>query len=124
MNIKSSLQAYSVRLSLTLDGSNSFMYVPPSSEAQTPQPGTRPGFMGRQPGASVNLNPVGSGGNYIPFGMLCDIGFSAEAGQKASFSEVMVSNNRLPNATLFAEDLSAMVIMAYIQDLHLIRLQD
>jgi len=94
------------QLSLTLDGSNSFMYVPPSSEAQIPQPGTRPGFMGRQSGASVNLNPVGSGGNYIPFGMLCDIGFSAEAGQKASFSNVVISNNRAPNAELFAEDLA------------------
>lgn len=94
------------QLSLTLDGSNSFMYVPPSSEVQTPQPGARPGFMGRQTGASANLNPVGSGGNYIPFGMLCDIGFSAEAGQKASFSNVVISNNRLPNATLFTEDLT------------------
>ena len=94
------------QLSLTLDRSNSFMFVPPSSEIPTPQPGARPGFMGRQAGASVNLNPVGSGGNYIPFGMLCDIGFSAEAGQKASFSNVVISNNRFPNATLFTEDLS------------------
>jgi len=94
------------QLSLTLDGSNSFMYVPPSAEAQTPQPAARPGFTGRQSGASVNLNPVGSGGNYIPFGMLCDIGFSTEPGQRASFSNVVISNNRFPNATLFAEDLS------------------
>lgn len=95
------------QLSLTLNGSSSFNYVPPSKETQAATPQGRPGLMGRQSGPSVNLNPVGNGGNYIPFGMLCDIGFSAGSGQKASFSNVAVSNNRMPNATLFSENLAA-----------------
>ncbi|NQU85647.1 MAG: family 78 glycoside hydrolase catalytic domain [Mariniphaga sp.] len=52
---------------------------------------------------SVNLNPVGSGGDYLPFGLVCDIGFSMDKGQKANFSEVEVFNDRLPNNTLFKE---------------------
>jgi alpha-L-rhamnosidase len=94
------------QVSLTLDGSDSFIHVSPAEAALAQDAGSRPGFMRRQGGASVNLNPAGSGGNYIPFGMLCDIGFSAGPGQKASFSGVKVRNNRLPNALLFSEDLS------------------
>jgi alpha-L-rhamnosidase len=94
------------QMTLTLDGSASFYIEPLAATTQTPQPGAPPAFMGRQAGASVNLNPVGNGGNFMPFGMLCEIGFSADAGQKASFSGVVISNNRLPSATLFSEDLS------------------
>ncbi len=94
------------QVSLTLDGSDSFIHVSPAEAARAQDTGSRPGFMRRQGGASVNLNPAGSGGNYIPFGMLCDIGFSAGPGQKASFSGVKVRNNRLPNALLFSENLS------------------
>lgn len=57
-------------------------------------------------GASVNINPMGSGGNFITFGMICDMGFSVDAGQKASFSNIVVYNNRAPNNTLFSEDLT------------------
>ncbi len=57
-------------------------------------------------GASVNLNPLGLGGDYIPYGSVCDIGFSVEAGQKATFSNVEILNDREPNTTLFKEDLS------------------
>lgn len=57
-------------------------------------------------GASVNLNPVGSGGDYIPFGLVCDIGFAMDAGQKAILSDVEILNDRLPNNTLFKENLS------------------
>lgn len=95
------------QISLTINGSASFNHVPPSAPEQTPAPGARPDFMGRQGGPSVNLNPLGNGGNYIPFGLLCDIGFSAEPGQRASFSEVVVTNNRFPNAILFSENLTA-----------------
>ena len=37
------------------------------------------GSRGGAPNA-VNLNPVGQGGDYLPFGMLCDIGFSVGPG--------------------------------------------
>ena len=56
---------------------------------------------------SVNLNPMGQGGDYLPFGMLCDIGFSVEPGQRATFRDVVVRHNRAPNAVLFREDLAA-----------------
>lgn len=57
--------------------------------------------------AGLNLNPVGNGNNYISFPMLSDIGFSAEAGQKASFSELEIRNHRSPSNILFSEDLSS-----------------
>jgi alpha-L-rhamnosidase len=50
---------------------------------------------------------VGQGGNYIPFGMLCDMGFSAGPGQHAAFRDVIVRHSRLPNNVLFREDLAA-----------------
>lgn len=38
--------------------------------------------------------------------MLADIGFSLDAGQKASFTELSVLNYRKPSNILFKEDLS------------------
>jgi alpha-L-rhamnosidase len=60
------------------------------------------------PGApgGVNINPVGSGGNYISYPMVGDIGFSIDSNQKASFTNVEVINLRSPHNTLFKEDLS------------------
>ena len=55
---------------------------------------------------AVNLNPMGQGGDYLPFGMLCDIGFSVDPGQRATFRDVVVRHNRAPNAILFREDLA------------------
>jgi len=74
----------------------------------TAEPTAPAGMQGAQSGgtATVNLNPVGSGGNYIPFGMLCDMGFSLDPGQKAVFSELVVYNNRFPYHTLFRENLA------------------
>lgn len=92
---------------LSLDGNASFMVVPAATATLTPPPGVPLEVMRRTGGgASVNLNPVGSGGNYIPFGMLCEMGFSVDAGQKATFSDVVVSNNRYPNSILFSENLA------------------
>jgi alpha-L-rhamnosidase len=56
---------------------------------------------------ALNLNPVGQGGDYLAFGMLCDMGFSVGPGQSATFRDVIVRNNRVPNAVLFREDLAA-----------------
>jgi alpha-L-rhamnosidase len=52
-----------------------------------------------------SLNPVGQSSDYIAFPLLADIGFSVDAGQKASFSEVVVNHYREPSNKLFGEDL-------------------
>lgn len=54
-----------------------------------------------------NLNPVGSGGDFISFPMVADFGFAVDAGQRASFSDVEVQNYRYPSNALFHEDLGA-----------------
>ena len=54
----------------------------------------------------INLNPVGSGNNFISFPMLADIGFQTNANQTAHFSEVEIKNYRFPSNTLFTEKLS------------------
>ncbi len=51
----------------------------------------------------INLNPVGSGNNYISFPMVADIGFAMDAGQQALFSEVAVLNYRAPANPLLSE---------------------
>lgn len=92
------------QLTVTLDGNASFFRTEPVQQQQNTQ---QPPVIGRQPaGATVNLNPAGNGGNYIPFGMLCEMGFSVDAGQKATFSDLVVRNNRFPNAVLFSENLA------------------
>lgn len=101
---KFSLTSIFGQVTVTLDGNASFFRTEPVQQAQNAQQSP---MTGRQPsGATVNLNPAGNGGNYIPFGMLCDMGFSADAGQKATFRDVIVRNNRLPNAILFSESLT------------------
>ena len=55
---------------------------------------------------NVNLNPIGRGHNYISFPMLAEIGFFADAGQKAAFSNLQIKNYRSPSNILFTENLS------------------
>jgi alpha-L-rhamnosidase len=86
-------------ITVLVNGNNKF------TEIKEPEDGFRFPGMGER-GVSVNLNPVGSGGNFIPYGMLCEIGFAMEPGQKATFSEVTVLNNRFPNTVLFSENLT------------------
>jgi len=94
-------------ISISLDGSSSFIAVPSATSSQTAPPGVPQEVMGRVGGGvSVVVNPAGSGGDVLCFGMLCDMGFSTDAGQKATFSDIVVSNNRYPNSTLFAENLT------------------
>lgn len=57
--------------------------------------------------SQVNLNPEGRGADYIAYPVVGDIGFSLEKGQKASFSNVAVMNNRAPSNILFQEELDA-----------------
>jgi alpha-L-rhamnosidase len=87
------------QIALTLDGSTTF------AGTVAPPAGQGGGMRGVAPNA-VNLNPFGSGGNYIPFGMLCDMGFAVDAGQSAAFKDVTVRNSRPPNNVLFHEDLA------------------
>ncbi|MEJ2006368.1 MAG: family 78 glycoside hydrolase catalytic domain, partial [Cyclobacteriaceae bacterium] len=44
------------------------------------------------------------GWDYIPFGMICDIGFSMDPGQEAKFSNIEIRNYREPNNILFEEE--------------------
>jgi alpha-L-rhamnosidase len=89
------------KIALSIDGNTSFTGAP---EPPAQRPAT---FPGRGDGPNtINLNPVGSGGDYLPFGLLCDIGFSVDAGQTAMFRDVTVRNNRAPKNILFREDLT------------------
>ncbi len=56
--------------------------------------------------AIVNLNPMGIGHDVISYGMLCDIGFSVNAGQNALVTDLTVYNTRSPKTTVFHEDLA------------------
>jgi alpha-L-rhamnosidase len=94
------------QITLTIDGSTTFAgTVAPAPAGTGAQPPPGGGGRGGAPNA-VNLNPVGQGGNYIPFGMLCDMGFAVGPGQTATFRDVIVRNNRAPNNILFREDLA------------------
>jgi alpha-L-rhamnosidase len=90
-------------LTFTLDGDKSFIV-----ESKKEGPAAPPGFPGANRGVFVNLNPMGSGHDYITYGLLCDIGFEADAGQNATFSDIAVSNTRKPENTIFKEDLKTL----------------
>ena len=53
--------------------------------------------------ASVNLNPLGHGGDFIAFPVVADIGFSLSEGQSAYFSDLEIRNFRSPSNALFNE---------------------
>lgn len=52
----------------------------------------------------ININPMGSGGDFISFPMVADIGYSMDAGQKAVFSNVTIRNFRKPYNALYYKD--------------------
>jgi alpha-L-rhamnosidase len=54
----------------------------------------------------LNLNPVGSGNNFISFPMMADVGFQTNENQIAIFSEIELKNFRFPSNTLFTEKLN------------------
>ena len=96
------------QIAISIDGNAAFTgAVAPPTSGGPGGPGAGGGG-GRGGGANaVNLNPIGSGGNYLVFGTLCDIGFALDAGQNAKVRDLTVRNNRAPNHTLFHEDLAA-----------------
>jgi alpha-L-rhamnosidase len=54
----------------------------------------------------LNLNPVGSGNNFISFPMLADVGFQTYENQTAVFSDLELKNFRFPSNTLFTEKIN------------------
>lgn len=90
------------KITLKIDGNDAF-YVNNKTDRA---PGERASYMSGGSGATVLLNPIGHNHDYIPFGMICDMGFAMDAGQKATFSDLDIFNDRKPNKTLFKEDLS------------------
>jgi alpha-L-rhamnosidase len=86
------------QVTLTVDGSSALK--PLAEPGSGPTPGRR------QTPNAVNLNPMGDSWDYLPFGLLCDIGFSVEPGQRASFRDVTIRNSRSPGHALFEENVS------------------
>jgi len=101
-------------MTFAVDGRTDF-FEPAEPAGGTPAQG-RP----RRPGAVVGINPLGSGTNFIPYGMLCDIGFQAGPGQEAAFSGLRIDNVRKPGKTLFAENPSMSgydgIFRGFVQD--------
>ncbi len=95
-----SLDAEFGQITITMDGNSTF-FEKEQKEDSNPNP-----YMRRNEGASVNLNPLGQGGNYIPYGLLCDMGFSLDAGQNATFSNIEVRNKRMPQSLLRGNDFA------------------
>jgi alpha-L-rhamnosidase len=77
------------KLEITLDDDPAF-YMPHSASS-----------------ASVAVSPSGTGPGYNTYGLLCDIGFSLDAGQQADFSQVEVRNKRMPQNLLRGNDFAA-----------------
>jgi alpha-L-rhamnosidase len=84
------------QLKFTIDGQDHYLERSPSDEAAS--------------GAeleSLNLNPAGAGGGVITYGQLCELGFSLDPHERATISELTVSNVRKPFSALFKESLLA-----------------
>ncbi|MES2240291.1 MAG: family 78 glycoside hydrolase catalytic domain [Bacteroidota bacterium] len=54
--------------------------------------------------ANVNLNPLGSGGDFITFPVVGDIGFLVPKGEKAQFSNIEIKNYRSPSNVIFSDE--------------------
>lgn len=87
-------------ITIRIDGKDSL------AAAGAPEPPPQGPIRRRIPPNAVNLNPAGLGGDYLTFGMLCDIGFSVDPGHSATFRDVEVRHHRAPRNVLFREDLS------------------
>jgi alpha-L-rhamnosidase len=90
------------QITVTVDGNSDLRPKgdPPRSAAGGP-PGRR-----AAPNL-VNLNPMGEGWDYLPFGLLCEIGFSVDPGQRASVRDITIRNSRSPGHVLFKEMVGA-----------------
>ncbi len=88
------------KIYVSLDGEKDF-YVKDNKPAEFVPP-----FRMNPGGAAINLNPIGEGGDYLAFGMVCQIGFAIEPGQHARFSDLEIRNIRKPANIIFTEDLN------------------
>ena len=107
------------KIYVSLDGEKDF-YVKDNKPAEFVPP-----FRMNPGGAAINLNPIGEGGDYLAFGMVCQIGFAIEPGQHARFSDLEIRNIRKPANIIFTEDLNgeyAGVITSY--SIHYTKLYD
>jgi len=92
-----SIRAEFGELNLRIDGVDQFF------EAELP--GNDVGPTASRVSHTAVLNPAGLGG-VLTYGYLCELGFALDAGQSASFSELVVSNIREPANALLREDLT------------------
>lgn len=71
----------------------------------------------------LNLNPVGSGNNFISFPMLANIGFWTKENQEAQFSGIKIFNYRAPGNALFLENIHGKLFkdIAQIKDAYVIK---
>lgn len=53
--------------------------------------------------ARVNINPLGTGGDFIAFPVVADIGYAVSANQTARFSDIQIRNYRKPSNVLVGE---------------------
>ena len=65
---------------------------------------------------SVNLNPLGQGGDFIAFPVVGDVGYFVPAGQAASFSKVEIANFRSPANVITTLQDSVCRIVGRISD--------
>lgn len=68
---------------------------------------TRTAYPNEQANVKVTLNPLNAVQDVPTFPRLNQIGFSVEKGQKAAFSNIMISEVKAPNAVLFGEEVHA-----------------
>ena len=65
---------------------------------------------------SVNLNPLGQGGDFVAFPVVGDVGYFVPAGQAASFSKVEIANFRSPANVITTLQDSVCRIVGRISD--------
>lgn len=53
--------------------------------------------------ARANINPLGTGGDFVAYPVVADIGYAISANQTATFSDIQIRNYRKPSNVLFSE---------------------
>ncbi|TDD93831.1 alpha-L-rhamnosidase [Flavobacterium cellulosilyticum] len=74
------------------------------------------GHAGENLVADINLNPLGSGGDFIAFPLVGDIGFSVPKGEKGEFSKIEIKNYRSPSNVIFSENSNSPSIFSSFKE--------
>ena len=53
--------------------------------------------------ARANINPLGTGGDFVAYPVVADIGYAVSANQTATFSDIQIHNYRKPSNVLVSE---------------------